>query len=786
MKGGTARAWIVAIGLWAGHAQAQVGIGHWRDHFPYRHTIAVVEGADKVYCATTNAVFSYAPADNSIERLTKVNALSDVNILSLGWNSTLGALLVGYSNGNLDMVRGGSTTNLGDIKRSSLLGDKGIYSIVCEGTMAYLCCGFGIVQMDLDRKEVRDTWLIGPNASQVQVNALAFYNDSIYAATPSGLFAAWRQEPNLAAFTNWHKRTDVPQANGPFTAVASFAGRLFVNYRLSDTQEKDTLYYWDGAWQRMAVEYSNRNQAVRVSADGQHMVVTHLYNLREFDTGLTETLFKQNVGADPLFPRVTVSGSTGGVWVASDSWGLVRYADGGDGGQRYYPNGPANASAYKIVCEQGDVYVATGSVEGNWGNSYRKDGVHHLIDGQWGTTDMTNDPLFQTGANTYGGTVNDMMCVAVDPADPKHAYAGSWDDGLLDLSNGHVSTILNASNSSLQNNTAFGTGNVVQVGGAIYDVDGNLWVTNSNCTSPISVHTASGSWRAFTPTVLNNNTLLSDIIVGQNGYKWCIRPRTNGLLVFNDNGTISDLSDDSYKVLTSFDGQGKLPSMDVFSIAEDLDGQVWVGTGKGVAVFYSPDLIFTSENFDCQQILIEQDGNVQILLETESVSAIAVDGANRKWLGTQSSGVYLVSADGTEQIQHFTKANSPLPSDNITCVAVDQSTGEVFIGTDQGIMSYRSDATGGGETADCAMVFPNPVRETYSGPVAITGLVRDSDVRITDMAGNLVYRTISLGGQAVWPATDMDGKRVATGVYLVMASDPTGQYNCNTKVLVVR
>src|SRR5690606_22239667 len=186
--------------------------------------------------------------------------------------------------------------------------------------------------------------------------------------------------------------------------------------------------------------------------------------------------------------------------------------------------------------------------------------------------------------------------------------------------------------------------------------------------------------------------------------------------------------------LNTFEGQGHLPSMDIFSLAEDHDDQIRVATGKGVAVFYNPDAVFENSNFDAQQILIEQDGNVQILLETESVSAILVDGANRKWLGTQTSGLYLVSADGTEQIAHFTAANSPLPSDNIISLAMDGTTGELFIGTDQGIVSYRGDATTGSLTAECISVFPNPVRETFTGPVAITGLVRGSDVRITDVA----------------------------------------------------
>jgi ligand-binding sensor domain-containing protein len=301
------------------------------------------------------------------------------------------------------------------------------------------------------------------------------------------------------------------------------------------------------------------------------------------------------------------------------------------------------------------------------------------------------------------------------------------------------------------------------------------------------VRTPTNSWRSYdAPAVLNNNTLLADILAASNGFKWVIRPRGRGLLVFDDKGTITDPSDDEYFALNNFEGSGNLPSMDVFSIAEDLNGEIWVGTIRGVAVFYNPGAIFTGGNFDAQQILIEQDGNVQILLETESVTAIAVDGANRKWIGTESSGVFQVSADGREQLRRFTVDNSPLPSNTISSIAIDGFAGELFFGTAQGVVSYRSDATEGGFEASCAKVFPNPVKDHHTGPVAITGLVRDSDVRITDISGNLVYSTRSLGGQAVWPVTDMAGNRVATGVYLIFASDREGNAKCNTKVLVVR
>jgi hypothetical protein len=390
------------------------------------------------------------------------------------------------------------------------------------------------------------------------------------------------------------------------------------------------------------------------------------------------------------------------------------------------------------------------------------------------------------GANVYAGAMNDMVAIVVDPDDPAHAWAGSWDDGLLEIRNGAPEQIYNNTNSALGLDINGFEGRLF-VSGLDYDRQGNLWMSNAWSEKPLVVRTESGEWFSFTPgTLLNGNLLISDLVVGRNGYKWFIRPRGNGILVFDSGNSISATDDDQYKLLNNQTGTGGLPSPDVYSIAEDLDQQIWVGTARGVAVFYSPEAIFNSEDFDAQQILIEQDGNVQILLETEAVNSIAIDGANRKWIGTQSSGVYLISADGREQIQHFTAENSPLPSNTITNIVVDGTYGEVYMSTDQGIMSYRSDATEGDNENTCAQVFPNPVRENYFGPIAINGLVRNSEVKITDISGNLVYRTTSEGGQAVWYGNDMSGNRAATGVYLVLVTDQTGEFKCNTKVLLVR
>jgi hypothetical protein len=770
--------------------QAQVPIGAWREHLPWQRMVDVAEGDGGVYAATANAVFHYHPGTGEMRKLSKVNLLNDVDIRGLAWCPALGMLLVHYGNGNLDLVQGDRSFNMGDIKRSAILGDKAIYRILVEGTTAYLACGFGIVVVDLDRREVKETWFIGDNGSQVRVRQIATLGDSIYAATSNGLLAAARSAPNLAAFTSWRRRTDMggAMANGPFNQAVAYMGKLFANYDKPNSNN-DTLLILrtDNTWEQFGPGRGTYNLETRVSNNGQSLLFARDYDMVQFNELLEVENSTYSYGAAGQYctPARMLQALDGTVWIADRDQGLMRVT-GFNQGSRVQPNGPKTANAYRLGTGGGKVFVATGSVSGNWGNSFLKDGVHHFGDEQWRTTDQANSTLFATGGNEFGGSLNDPVSVAVDPLDPTHAYVGSWEDGIVEFVDREPGMIHNQTNSSLGLATNDGGGKV-NVAGIDFDAQGVLWASNAYAAAPISARTRNGQWYSYSPgSILGGNGLLGEIIAASNGYKWLIRPRATGLLVFNDNGTLAETGDDQYKLLGSSEGSGGLPSIDVLSIAEDLDGQVWVGTNKGVAVFYTPSDLFSASPSDAQQILIEQDGNVQILLETEFISAIAVDGANRKWIGTQTGGVFLISADGREQIQHFTAENSPLLSNTINAIAIDGLSGEVFIATDRGIMSYRADAVDAELEATCAKVFPNPVREGYAGPVAITGLARDSEVRITDASGNLVHKTTSLGGQAIWNAADMSGNRVATGVYLIFASDPEGSFKCNTKVLVAR
>jgi hypothetical protein len=298
---------------------------------------------------------------------------------------------------------------------------------------------------------------------------------------------------------------------------------------------------------------------------------------------------------------------------------------------------------------------------------------------------------------------------------------------------------------------------------------------NSTVGYPLSVLRTDGTWEKYSFPGLGG-VFAGELLIDSYNQKW---------INFYGNGTLVVFDDQTSKArLIHAD---HLPSGDVRSIVEDKDGQVWIGTALGIGVFYSAASMLddlSDSTVRAEQILIEQDGHTQYLLATETVTALAVDGANRKWCGTENGGVFLMSADGTTQLQHFTEENSPLLSNTITGIAINDRTGEVFFGTDKGIVSYRGDATAGGETCDGYLVFPNPVKHDYHGPIAISGLVDNADVRITDISGTLVFHTKANGGEATWNGNNFKGERAHSGVYLIYATNDDGSATCVTKVLL--
>ena len=348
----------------------------------------------------------------------------------------------------------------------------------------------------------------------------------------------------------------------------------------------------------------------------------------------------------------------------------------------------------------------------------------------------------------------------------------------FETSNGGLQTISNDTNEA-----SYGW---LRVKDMIIDQNGLLWITNSLVEKGLAHMNVDGDWLSYNISSYNTkNSHLGDIIIDNQGKKWFIIAKGGGIIVYDDNGSPEDINDDNDRLLTSAPGQGNLPSNTVYSIALDNDGEVWVGTDNGIGVFYQTSEVF-GLNGDCQQILVETDGYVEPIITNESVTAIAIDGANRKWLGTKSSGVFVYSPDGRRKVKHFTEENSPILSNKINHISIDDNSGEVFISTEKGLISYKGEATAGGDKHGNVIVYPNPVKENYNGPIAIKNVVENSDIKITDIRGNLIKTTTAFGGQAIWDGKNKNGKRASTGVYLVFSTNSSGLETNVAKILFIK
>ena len=757
----------------------EVGIGQWRDHLPYDYATKVEEFNSGIYCATPYSMFYFDREDNTIHRLSKVNGLSDLGVSDISLNTTEKILVVSYSNTNVDLIMNDlSIINIPDIKRKEILGNKTINSIMNYGKFAYLSCGFGIVVLNLEKKEIKDTYFIGPDGGSLNVLAMTYNDTSFYAATENGIYYADINDPNLAFYGNWKKMSGTPFPNGFYNLILYHGGRLLINHRDPDVAE-DALYVLDnGTWREL--ETVNTGQTYRLRSCGDKLVVSYGYFVQTYNADLSLDLKIYTYGESSPAPSDALIGSDGFYWIADRSKGLVKSWGGGFEQEFIKPSGAPTADIFDMASADGKLYVVPGGLTANWDNTWKAAKMYSLIDENWKTYDNYNSPPLDT--------LRDFVGVAIDPLNSDHVYAGSWWRGVAEFKDNALEQIYTLGNSSLMPNMQQGAP-VVKTGGMAFDSENNLWITNSGAEDILSVKRAPGSsglpWEAFNLGSNMSGIDVRKIIVDSYDQKW-ILPRTglaspNYIIVYNEKNDPGN----RVRGLKSGAGYGNLPGTSVYAIAEDLEGEIWVGTDEGVAVFYSPQNMFTGENADAQQILVNIDGYVQYLLETEIVKAIAVDGANRKWFGTERAGVFLLSADGTKQIEHFTEDNSPLFSNNITSIAINGKTGEVFIGTGKGLISYKGTATDPGLVNDSVYAYPNPVRPGYSGPIAIKGLVANANVKITDIRGSVIYETLAEGGQAIWNGYSFDGRRANTGVYLVFITNSDGSKKMVTKILFV-
>lgn len=750
-------------------------IGLWRDQLPYYQVISVTEAENYIYSATPYAIFILDREDNSVQRMSKINGLSDIGITCIDYNKITKTVVLTYSNANIDLISNQVVTNISDIKRKQILGNKTINSIYCHDTYAYLACGFGIVVLDLEKEEIKDTYYIGPSGSPVNVLSITSDgSDTIWAATELGIYKATLNDPNLVNFASW-ELDDQMDPTFRYNTITAMGENVFVN-KSRLTSNRDTIYiHSQGKW---APWYTGQSNTVnKLHSMNDRLIVTYNFFINVYDQELVSLYNIWNYYPGSPYPLDAIESGDHLLWIGDTYAGLVNYNPDENYFQNYNLGGPLTANAFSMTALGDDLLIAAGGRDGSYVPTYNGGQVY-----QFDNTNWTNYSgwIFPQMAG-----INDLVTVAVDPLDPNRFYAGSWGRGLLEFYGNNNVTRYGSWNSTLGYHSASDTGDI-RVGGTAFDHNGNLWVSTSHTNNCLSLKRGN-DWTGFTISEAQESDL-GQMIIDHSDQKWIVmryeNMNPNSLLVFTDNGTPDNPSDDQAKKLNSLEGRGNIPGTIVSAIAVDQDGEVWIGTEKGVAVFYSPENIFTGGNYDAQQILVEYGGYYQYLLENESVTAIAVDGSNRKWIGTDRSGVFLFSADGTTEIHHFTEDNSPLFSNRITTLAIN-ANGDVFMGTDKGVISYRGSASEGTETMEDVYAFPNPVKDGYSGIIGIKGLVTNAQVRITDISGAVVHSTKAEGGQAIWDGTNLNGVRVKSGVYLVFASDEKGKEKVVTKIIII-
>lgn len=741
-------------------------IGSWRTHMPYQQAIEVLESGNQLYGICKSGIFTFNLQDSTFQTITKIDGLSDVSIKTAAIDKASGTVIIGYANTNIDVIRGKEIININDIFKKEIVGIKSINSIDCIDGIAYINCGFGTVLYDIAKNEIKDTYYLGKNGASLSIYNMAKLNDKLYAATDSGILEANINNPNLANYQNWTKHDSVQKyPSGKITSsLIAYHDKLIAKYGDS------IRYYSNGVWATATTVFPAF--VSKFVVDNDQLLVIENISVRTYDQNL-QPLAVYYSDVSKYSVKSAIIDNSGAMWTADFYGGLIRIINSTEVG-KYFPQGPYETMARRLAISGNKMIVASGSVGDNFSNKFIQNGIYRLDNEIWSNINVYN---YQPIDSFYDYTV-----VAIDPKSGREYYGTFW-KGIIEVNNGQF-----VKNYSYHNSTigeALGNPGQYRITGLAFDSKNQLWATNYWANKPVSVRKTNGEWQAFEfPGVFQELKYVSDITIDRNDQKWVCIPRSNAILVFkeNANGTVT------YKKLTSGEGSGNLPkdATQVLSITEDKDGKIWAGTNKGLVVFYNPSSILTSSNIDGQPVKVIDGEFVQSLLENESINCIKIDGANRKWIGT-SNGAWLFSEDGTEQLQYFNTSNSPLLSNAINDIAINPYSGEVFFASDNGIISYRSDATEGTEkNKELVKVFPNPVKSDYTGPIAIDGLVQNADVKITDISGKVVYHAKANGSQAIWYGTNFSGEKVTSGVYLVFSTDIEGVEVMVNKILVVR
>ncbi|MFL2575567.1 MAG: T9SS type A sorting domain-containing protein [Flavobacteriaceae bacterium] len=733
----------------------------WESYYSYNNISVGTVSNQTIVTAAENALLLFDSSQGTAETITTIEGLSGDNISALATYENV--ILVGHENGLLAQIDINTKKIIFEsgITRSNIISaeKKQINHIQLVANSAYVATGFGIVEVNPETLEFGDTYYFGPTSSSIEVNQVFVFENALYAATKQGLFKTPQTNLNKLEFSSWDNL-----AAGNWAFLWAQDNSL---YAVKDEGSSLSFFQLGNTVQKKAT------------------FPGVLKNVSPHENGVLITVSNRVYDTDKSFVRTQTIGDLDGVkpntfnftislndqkWIGTSSEGLIRYANDTDF-DLISPQGPLLNSIFDIEHLQDELWIAHGDYNLFY-NPYplEKYGLSSYIDKQW--ENIPNNQLFN--ADSFVRTV-------AHPTEIGTLYACSYHGGIVAIEDNTPVALWDQTNSGLESLTFEGPNYVsIRVRDALVDDNGNLWSITGYVQKGLKKRSPSGQWTGYD---------LSDAVLDytqEAGYS-NLELYNNKILFFGgvQSGLIGvDISQSPPQMKRIMGGDMGLPSDDIRSIRLDKDNRLWVGTRDGLVILYAPNRFF-EEDTQLRSVVISDGGNLRELLSGQFISDIEVDGNNQKWISTTSSGVFLISPDGSQILQHFTKENSPLPTSSVKTIGINEVSGEVYFGTLNGMVSFQGDAYAESESLSEANVFPNPVRPNFLGNVVIRGLQQKTRIKITDIAGNLVYDTTSQGGSISWNLRSFSGARVRSGVYLIFITSTDGLDSAVKKLMVI-
>ncbi len=750
----------------------------WEDLYSYNNVKDIVKVDEVIYALVDNAIFTYDTATEEINKLSSVQGLSGETTSSMHYNKSFQRLFIGYENGLLEVVdTDGSITISSDIVSFNQSGRKSINHIKEFNNKLYLSTPFGIVVYDIEKLEFGDTYFIGNNSSSLEVYQTEIMDGFIYAATDDGVFKADITSNLLIDFNNWEQY---------------FSGRNFLQITLFNNElyivEGKAIYKMNGSDLIEEVKFSQNITAIKSSNTYLSVAFNSFAKILDLELN---AVFEVSTTSEFEYTLNNIFTENDSVYLATKEYGILKsrlslpnsYTE-------IHPEGPLDNDIFSITAQNNTLWVVYGGYDDTNTPINNKKGFSRFNGEQWVNT-VFNSSL-----------PSDLVQVTIDPNNENKVYISALGitsnidikptGGLLVVENDVITQTYNHLNSSFEPISVSLPNINIRVSGSAFDNQGNLWATNYETGEELKKLSASGQWSSIDLSAIvtyKNKPGLNEVVVDKSNSVW-IGTRKNGLYVYNENGNRK-------KALITTTNSGNLPDVNVRTIAIDASNRVWIGTNLGMVVYNNASGVFDDSTPNGYPVVINGDENGfgERLLGDQKINSIVIDGAENKWFGTDNGGVIYTNPNGQKTLANFSMKNSPLPSDKIKKIAVDRSLGKVYFATDKGMVAYNSNVAPFGDVLAAVYAYPNPALINHQ-TITIDGrkgthLPKGTNVKILDVAGNLVYETNVLegqelqGGKVVWNKKNLAGNPVASGIYIVLLSNEDASETAFTKIAIV-